>query len=115
MTQVFPSANDYQTRQVTDVQHDWPSVARDVGKHGTIEIRGDSHVVAYMVSPDAYKALLEAASAWSSACADKAAALNSKYDAQLAGLKAPDLAEKLEKVLDDDGLPKSKRKAGSTF
>lgn len=115
MKHAFPSTPDYQTRQATDVRRNWTSLSRDLDKHGTVEIRSNSHVVAYILSPEAHTALLEAAAATTSTHADKIAALNAKFDAHLAGLKAPDLAKKLGKVLNNDGLPRTKRKAGSTF
>jgi hypothetical protein len=115
MTRVLPSTTEYQTRQATDVRRNWTSLSRDLDKHGTVEIRSNSHVVAYMLSPDVHTALLEAASATAFTHAEKIAALNAKFDAHLASLKAPGLTDKLVKVLNNDGLPKTKRKAGSSF
>jgi prevent-host-death family protein len=111
----MPLLNDLPRHNASSVKNKWRDVVREVRETGSVAITNHSTVEMVLVDAATYQQLAASAEALKAREQSVLDQLNAQFDQRLAGLQAPDAADKLDALFKRQGQLVQRPRAGNSF
>lgn len=111
----MPLLNDLPRHNASSVKNKWRDVVREVRETGSVAITNHSTVEMVLVDAATYQQLAAGAEALKAREQSVLEQLNAQFNQRLAGLQAPDAADKLDALFEHQGKLVQRPRAGSSF
>jgi prevent-host-death family protein len=110
-----PLLDDLPRHNASSVKNKWREVVREVRETGSVAITNHSTVEMVLVDAAIYQQLAAGAEALKVREQSVLDQLNGQFNQRLAGLQAPDVADKLDALFERQGKLVERPRAGTSF
>jgi prevent-host-death family protein len=111
----MPLLDDLPRHNASSVKNKWREVVREVRETGSVAITNHSTVEMVLVDAATYQQLAASAEALKAREQSVLDQLNTQFNQRLAGLQAPDAADKLDAMFERQGKLVQRPRAGTSF
>ena len=111
----MPLLDDLPRHSASSVKNKWREVVREVRETGSVAITNHSTVEMVLVDAATYQQLAASAEALKAREQSVLDQLNTQFNQRLAGLQAPDAADKLDALFKRQGKLVQRPRAGTSF